>query len=373
MTSSTAADDPSESDRESDREAGPEAGGRNGGAAELPTVPTIAVLLADDLTRPPHLEPLEGRVRWRFTDAAGLADAVGGADALLLWDFFSCALAAAWPARDRLAWVHVAAAGVDTLLFDELRASDVVVTNARGTFDRPIAEFVAASVLAHAKLLHESHDLQLRRQWRHRETQSVAGARALVVGTGAIGREIARTLRCLGLRVDGAGSRARPGYLEGGDPDFAFVVDSARLVEHVGDVDYLVNAAPLTPATTGLIGAAVFAALKPGAHLVNIGRGPTVDEAALLAAIDCGRLDGASLDVFAAEPLPPDSPLWQARGVVVSPHMSGDVVGWRDTLARQFVDNAQRWLAGEPLFNVVDKRLGYVRAEKSRPRQESTP
>lgn len=334
--------------------------------------PTIAVLLAQDLAPPPRLEPLEGRVRWRFTDAAGLADAVRGADALLLWDFFSSALADAWSACDRLTWVHVAAAGVDTLLFDGLRASDVVVTNARGTFDRPIAEFVAASVLAHAKALHESHDLQRRRQWRHRETRSVAGARALVVGTGAIGREIARTLRGLGLRVDGAGSWARPGYLEEGDPDFAVVVDSARLVEHVGDVDYLVNAAPLTPATTGLIGAPVFAALKPGAHLVNIGRGAGVDEAALLAAIDSGRLDGASLDVFATEPLPADSPLWEAPGVVVSPHMSGDVVGWRDTLARQFVDNAERWLAGEPLVNVVDKQLGYVRAATQEPTQEPT-
>lgn len=308
------------------------------------------------------LQPLAGRVHWRCTDAAGLARAMPGAHALLLWDFFSSALADVWEHCDRLRWVHVAAAGVDTLMFDQLRDSDVVVTNARGTFDRPIAEFVATSVLAHAKLVHESAALQRARQWRHRETRTIVGARALVVGTGAIGREIARVLTALGMRVDGAGSRARAGRLEGGDPDFATIVDSAALADHVGEVDYLVNAAPLTDATRGLIDAQVFAALRPGAHLVNIGRGPSVVEAELLAALKTGRLDGASLDVFETEPLPADSPLWDAPGVVVSAHMSGDVVGWRDTLALQFADNARRWLADEPLRNVVDKRLGYVPA-----------
>lgn len=330
--------------------------------------PVVAVLVADSAAesdRPPHLEALDGRVDWRFTDAAGLGEAVAGADALFLWDFFSSALADVWGRCDRLAWVHVAAAGVDTLLFDELRASEVVVTNARGTFDRPIAEFVAMSVLAHAKLAVQSARLQRERVWRHRETRTLVGARALVVGTGAIGREIARLLAALGMHVSGAGSRARPGFEDGGDPDFATIVDSGQLARHVGDVDYLINAAPLTDATRGLIDAAVFAALPDRAHLVNIGRGPTVVEADLLAALNAGALDGASLDVFEVEPLPADSPLWDAPGVVVSPHMSGDVVGWRDTLARQFVDNALRWLDGQALVNVVDKRLGYVPVGRS--------
>ena len=324
------------------------------------SVPVVAVLVSSEAGRPGHLDSLDGRVDWRFTEAPGLGDAVHGADALLLWDFFSSALAEVWQRCDSLRWVHVAAAGVDTLLFEELRDSEVVVTNARGTFDRAIAEFVVASVLAHAKLVYESRDLQSRRQWCPRETETLLGKRALVVGTGAIGREITRLLQALGLEVRGAGSRSRSD-----DPDFGEVVDSARLCEHVGDVDYLVNAAPLTPATRGLIDETVFAAIKPGAHLVNIGRGPTVVEADLLAALrrpdgTGGRLDGASLDVFETEPLPADSPLWDAPGVIVSPHMSGDVLGWRDALARQFVDNAQRWLDGRDLRNVVDKRLGYV-------------
>lgn len=316
----------------------------------------MAVVLSggsDDV--PPFLDELEGRLDVRMTDASGLGAALGGAEVLFLWDFFSSALRDVWDRADRLRWVHVAAAGVDTLLFDGLRESDVVVTNARGTFDRPIAEYVLGAVLAHAKLVHESHDLQRRREWRHRESRQVRGARAMVVGTGGIGRETARLLRTVGMEVSGAGSRARDG-----DPDFGQVVASADLAEHVGEVDYLVNAAPLTPATRGLIGTRVLEALPATAHLVNVGRGPTVVEEDLLAVLREGGLDGATLDVFETEPLPADSPLWDAPGVVVSPHMSGDVVGWRDALARQFVDNARRWLADEPLDNVVDKQRGYV-------------
>lgn len=315
----------------------------------------VAVLCAQTDDAPPFLDELADRVEFRLTDAAGLAEALPGADALFLWDFFSGALRDAWGSADRLRWIHVAAAGVDTLLFDDLRAADVVVTNAHGTFDRPIAEYVLGAVLAHAKLVHESHDLQLQRTWKHRESRSVRGARAMVVGTGGIGREIARLLTAVGVQVSGAGSRARDG-----DPDFGRIVESAELALHVDDVDYLVNAAPLTPATTGLIDAAVLAALPARAHVINIGRGPTVVEDDLVEALRSGELDGATLDVFVTEPLPPDSALWDAPGVVVTAHMSGDVLGWRDTLARQFVDNARRWLDDEPLVNVVDKERGYV-------------
>jgi phosphoglycerate dehydrogenase-like enzyme len=318
--------------------------------------PLVVVLGVDGDDRPPHLDRLADRVDVLVTGPEGLADAVPEARVLFLWDFFSTAVREVWPRCREVEWIHVAAAGVDKLMFPELAASEVVVTNARGVFDRPIAEFVLTSVLAHAKLLHESHDLQRRREWQHRETRRVAGATALVVGTGAIGREIARLLGATGLEVRGAGRRPT-----GDDPDFGTVVDSADLPAVVPWADYVVNATPLTPATTGLFDARVFRAMKQRAHFVNVGRGPSVVEDDLLAALGSGEIDGASLDVFEQEPLPADSPLWEAPGLVVSAHMSGDVVGWRDTLARQFVDNAERWLAGEPLVNVVDKELGYVR------------
>jgi phosphoglycerate dehydrogenase-like enzyme len=321
-----------------------------------PASAVVVVLGTDDSDRPPHLDPLTDRIEFRVTGPDGLAAALPGARALLLWDFFSTAVRDVWPHCRDLEWIHVAAAGVDTLLFPELAASPIVVTNARGVFDRPIAEFVLASVLAHAKLLHESHDLQLRREWRHRETRAVAGATALVVGTGPIGREIARLLRAAGLDVRGAGRRPAAD-----DPDFGTVVSSGDLAAAVPWADYVVNAAPLTPATTGLFDASVFRAMRRTAHFVNVGRGPSVVEDDLVEALRSGWLGGASLDVFRTEPLPEDSPLWDAPGLVVSAHMSGDVVGWRDSLARQFVDNAERWLSGKDLVNVVDKELGYVR------------
>lgn len=328
--------------------------------------PVIVVLCASVDERPPYLDQVEQRAHVRYTDAEGLSEAVGGAQALLLWDFFSTAVEDVWDQVDALEWIHVAAAGVDTLLFDGLVESDVVVTNARGVFDRPIAEFVLASILARTKGLHRSHDHQLARSWRHRETESIAGGTALIVGTGAIGRETARLLAAVGMEVRGAGRRARSE-----DDDFGSVVSSSELASHVGWADHVVIAAPLTEQTRGLVDSDVLAAMQPTAHLVNIGRGPIVDEQALLSALEQGRLAAASLDVFCTEPLPEDSPLWSAPGLVVSAHMAGDVVGWRNTLARQFADNAERFLAGDELVNVVDKSLGFVPAVPPESRSRS--
>nr|WP_218621261.1 D-2-hydroxyacid dehydrogenase [Mycolicibacterium hippocampi] len=306
---------------------------------------------ADD--RPPGLDDID--VDLRFCAADGLADAVRGARGLLLWDYFSTAVRDVWSDAGDLEWIHITAAGVDTLLFDDLRNSDVVVTNARGVFDRPLAEYVLGAVLAHAKDSRTSFDLQRRHEWRHRETRSITGATALVVGTGGIGREIAKLLRAAGMVVRGAGRRP-----VADDPDFGEIVDSAELAAHAGWCDHLVLAAPLTPATRGMVDQAVLDAMKPDAHLINIARGPMVDQAALLTALTQGQIGGATLDVFDTEPLPAEHPLWDAPNTTITAHMSADVIGWRDELAAQFAANARRWLAGEPLHNVVDKKLGYV-------------
>lgn len=325
--------------------------------------PVLTVLCEPGGEPPAQVRALSDRMEVRATDADDLRQALPGSDALLLWDFFSSALQQAWPAADRLRWVHVAAAGVDTLLFDDLVHSEVVVTNARGVFDRPIAEFVLASILARAKLIHESHDLQQQRRWQHRETDTIAGEHVLIIGTGSIGRAIAGLLRAVGMHVRGAGRTART------DADFGDVIASTDLAAHAGWADHLVVAAPLTAATRGLVGADVLQAMKPTAHVVNIARGPILDEPALLDALRQGRLAAASLDVFATEPLPTEDPLWTAPNLVVSPHLSGDVRGWREALATQFTDNALRFLNGDPLHNVVDKERGFAAAdpERSRP------
>ncbi|MFE9449175.1 D-2-hydroxyacid dehydrogenase [Streptomyces sp. NPDC006739] len=312
-----------------------------------PTQPTLLVLDADP---PPRLGRLTGRARVVRTDAAHLAERLPTADALLVWDFASHAVREAWPGDGpRPRWVHTASAGVDHLMCPELAASDTVVTNARGVFDQPIAEYVAALVLAVAKDLPRTLDLQRERTWRHREGRRVAGTHACVVGSGPIGRAIARTLKALGVTTALVGRVPRTG-IHGPD-------DLDRLMARA---DWVIAAAPLTEETDGMFDARRFGVMQPSAYFFNVGRGRLVVEDALVQALTRRWIAGAALDVFDAEPLAGDSPLWELPGLIVSPHMSGDTVGWRDDLGAQFLDLYERWAAGRPLVNVVDKKRGYV-------------
>nr|WP_027928536.1 D-2-hydroxyacid dehydrogenase [Amycolatopsis benzoatilytica] len=321
-----------------------------------PENPVLAVLCGDQ--PPPDMAAIEKTAAVRYTDARGLAGALAGADALFVYDFLSTAVPAAWSAADRLQWLHIASAGVDPVLFPGLVESDVALTNSRGVFDDAIAEYVLGVVLAFAKDFARSLDLQRAGTWQHRETERIAGREVLVVGTGPIGRAIARMLRATGMRVSGAGRRARVG-----DPDFGVVHTSAELTRHLPGYDYVIAVAPLTEQTKGMFDSAAFAAMKPTARFVNVGRGELVVTSDLVAALESGEIAGAALDVFETEPLPAESPLWTMSGVLLSPHMSGDFVGWRATLVEVFAANFRRWVAGEPLWNVVDKRLGYVPSE----------
>ena len=319
----------------------------------MPNKPIIAVLHADH--RPEGMESVAAVAELRYATADTLAEALTGANVLLVWDFFSTALRDAWDHADSLEWIHVAAAGVDTLLFDELVESDVVVTNSRGIFDRPIAEFVLATILAFAKDFPRSLRLQQQSTWQHRETEQVLGSRVLVVGTGAIGRATARLLTAAGLSVTGAGRVARED-----DPDFGVVHCSDDIGAVVPDVDYLVLLAPLTAQTEGLVDAKVLAALPSTARVINVGRGELIVTDDLVQALTDGEIAGAALDVFDTEPLPSDHPLWGMDNVLITPHMSGDAVGWRRRLADLFVENFSRYADRAELLNVVDKDRGYV-------------
>ncbi|OOC07581.1 hydroxyacid dehydrogenase [Amycolatopsis azurea DSM 43854] len=307
------------------------------------------------------MRAIEAEAVVRYTDAAGLADALSGADALFVYDFLSTAVPGSWHAADRLRWLHIASAGVDPVLFPGLQESDVVLTNSRGVFDGAIAEYVLGVVLAFAKDFVRSWDLQREKRWKHRESERISGRRVLVVGTGPIGRSIARMLRAAGMSVAGVGRRPRED-----DPDFGDVHSSSDLARHLPEADYVVAVAPLTEQTKGMFDAEAFAAMKPGARFINVGRGELVVTSDLVGALRDGPLGGAALDVFDTEPLPPESPLWTMENVLISPHMSGDFVGWRNTLVEVFADNFRRWRAGEPLRNVVDKQLGYVPSETLR-------
>lgn len=314
--------------------------------------PVVVVLHAGDLPR--DLENLTSRAQLRTVTADELPAALPGADVVLAWDFLSDALHPAWPQADSLRWVHTASAGVDRVAFPELLESAVTLTNSRGVFDVPMAEYVLGLVIAFAKDLPGTLRRQDRRVWEHRETERVGGRTAVVVGTGPIGRAIGRTLAAAGLRVQLSGRTERS------DPEFGTVASTAALHGLLPGADFLVLAAPLTDQTRGLVDASALAVMKPTGRLINVSRGPLVVTDDLVAALRAGRPAGAALDVFETEPLPDSSPLWDMPGVIVSPHMSGDVLGWRAELAALFADNLDRYRSGRPLRNVVDKVRGYV-------------
>lgn len=310
-------------------------------------------------TLPPNAEHIEALADTVYATEEELPLLLPGADMLLCWHSITPAVAASWPKDPALApgWVHVAAAGVDSLLFPALVGHpDVVLTNSRGVYDRAIAEYVLGLILALAKDFPGSWEHQRRREWRPRDSERIGGRTALVWGTGPIGRAVARMLRAVGMRVCGAGRTARTD-----DPDFGTVHEGASLPGALAEADYVILAAPLTPATRCMVDASVLGAMKPGARLVNVGRGGLVDEEALVKHLADGRLAGAALDVFAQEPLPAVSPLWDMPGVIVSPHTAGEVTGWRAELADLFLENLTRRAEGLPLRNVVDKAKGYVR------------
>ncbi|MCQ4082888.1 D-2-hydroxyacid dehydrogenase [Streptomyces sp. RB6PN25] len=321
------------------------------------TVHTLLVLVTGG-ELPPQLDRLTpgARIVRADSDPARLSSQLSEADVLLVWDFDTDLIRAAWPDEGPVpAWVHTASAGVDRLIFPALVESKAVLTNARGIFEQPIAEYVAGLVLAMAKDFRGTWELQRQRRWRHRETLRVAGTKALVVGSGPIGRAVGCTLAALGIAVDLVGRTGRDD-----DPEFGRIHPSDALSGLLPEADWVVCAAPLTEQTRGMFGASAFARMKSSARLINVGRGPLVVGDELVDALLEHRIAGAALDVFEDEPLPEDHRMWDVPGLLVSPHMSADTIGWRDDLAEQFLDNYARWVDGRPLLNVVDKRLGYV-------------
>jgi phosphoglycerate dehydrogenase-like enzyme len=275
------------------------------------------------------------------------------ADIALIWNYKSGLLKESWDLSANVSWVHVAAAGVDGPLFPGLVESHAVMTNAAGVFDHPMAEWALMMILAYVKELFENVEHQRRRHWAYREVGVLEGRRVLIIGAGGIGRDIARVVRMMGMETTGVARSRRDE-----DPDFGTVLAVADLDEVLPWADFVIAALPLTPRTRGLLGARQFSLMKKTARFLNVGRGATVDEEALISALQRNEIAGAALDVFASEPLPSDSPLWGLPNVYVSPHMSGS--GFEERLATQFLDNLRRFKDGRPLRNVVDKALGFV-------------
>jgi phosphoglycerate dehydrogenase-like enzyme len=307
------------------------------------------------------LEPLRGSCDILVSnDQAELERWVGGAEIIVVAGEASKSLdlPRLWQHASSVRWVHSLSAGVERLLFPALVDSSVTLTNARGVYKRSLAEFALLGMLYHYKRVRRLLEQQSRREWMQFTVQATSDRVLGIVGYGETGRECALLARALGMKIHAL--RRNPSK-SNADPlvDRSFAPE--QLQQMLSGIDVLLCAAPLTSETHHLIGQAQFEALKAGAILINLGRGPVVDEAALIGALRSGRLLGASLDVFEQEPLPASSPLWDMENVLISPHCTDwtEQPSALELTVRFFLENFQRYQRGEPLQHLVDKRAGY--------------
>lgn len=263
-----------------------------------------------------------------------------------------------------LRWIHCATAGVEESLFPALIESDVVLTNSTGLHAICIPEHVLGQMLVLARNFHEAMRLQQRAEWNRFAViahqggvRELHGSHLAILGAGPIGANLARLAAALGMRV-----RVMRRDAGRAVPHAEAVVPPTELHALLAWADVVVLAVPLTAATRGLIGAAELRAMKASALLINVARGEVVDEAALADCLRRGAIAGAALDAFEQEPLPPDHPLWALPNCVITPHISGYTATYFSRVLELFEDNLARFLAGTPLRNVVDKRLGYAPA-----------
>ncbi|HUR81057.1 MAG TPA: D-2-hydroxyacid dehydrogenase [Thermoanaerobaculia bacterium] len=301
---------------------------------------------------PPEFEPLAMLRREApdvelsiGTDAESLRRDARDAEAVLLAPRYGSVLTELWRELANVRWIHSLSAGVEFLPFDLLRRSDVVVTGSRGLYADALAEFVIAAMLWFAKDLRRLVRAQEARRWEPYTVERLEGQTAGIIGYGAIGQAIGRRATALGMHVLPVRRRQ-----ELGEPPIEDVIAAS---------DYVVLSAPLTPSTFRFITKERIAMMKSTAVFINVGRGATVDEPALIDALRERRIRGAALDVFAAEPLPADSALWTLDNVLVSPHTADHTRDAHERAMQFFLENLRRFRAGESVANIIDKVQQY--------------
>jgi phosphoglycerate dehydrogenase-like enzyme len=319
----------------------------------LNRLPTVVVLADLPAWQRAWFQPLEQRAHIVFgADIAHVADDLAKAEALYVWGHPHDPWDRVLDAAPALRWVHYTGAGAEHLLTPRFVRSRIRLTNSRGIHTPAVAELAVALLLALAKHLPNRVRAQAAHEWTQELNAGVSGKTLLVIGLGSIGSAVARAARGLGMHVIGVRRSARPGRWA------HQVVSYADLDSVLPRAEYLVLCAPETHATRGLLDARRLRLVPRGAMLVNVARGGLVDESALIEVLREGRLAGAGLDVFASEPLDPRSPLWDMPNVLITPHYP-NVHGWERPTVERFIDNAQRFLAGRPLRDVIDRQRGY--------------
>jgi phosphoglycerate dehydrogenase-like enzyme len=310
-------------------------------------VPAHTVLVTADPAAP-YLAPLkrlppETRVIVS-NQREPLFEAAPDADVLVHGDFHHPQLfLETFPRAPRLKWIHVLSAGIDRQLSPEIIASPAPMTNGRGVFSRPLGEWAIGAMVYFAYDLPRVLRNQRACVWEPFAHEELHGRTVAIVGYGDIGQAVGERATAFGMRVNPIRRNHRPEDLIG-------AMEAA---------DYIALTAPLTPETRGLIGARQIAAMKPTAVVINVGRGPVIDQAALLAALESGKIRGAALDVFETEPLPGDHPFYKMENVLVSPHCADILPNSRELAVEFFVENFLRFTKGEPLRNIVNKHAGY--------------
>lgn len=259
-------------------------------------------------------------------------------------------------ASPRLRWIHNGTTGMDGVLYPQLVASEIVVTNGSGAHRHALAESALGMMLAWAKRSQEHQKNQEQRRWRHLPHGTLRGKTALIAGLGSVGVEIARLCQAFGMHT--VGIKRRPN-VESPLTVVSRAVGPTQLRKLLPEADYVIVAAALTDETRGMIGEAELRLMKREAYFVNIARGEIVDEAALITALSEGWIAGAGLDVFAQEPLAPSSPFWAMTNVIVTPHNAAWSAHVEEEALAIFYENFRRYISDRPLLNVVDKEAGY--------------
>jgi phosphoglycerate dehydrogenase-like enzyme len=316
------------------------------------------ILALTDVTNPKldsQLDLLAALPHIVASSEAAATEAAKQAEVILHWSGPRDLLRAAFLANPAVGWVHSRAAGLDSILFPELVESAVPLTNGSGVFSQSLGEFALAVILYFAKDFRRMLRNQEAGRWEQFDVDEIASQTVGIVAYGDIGRAVASRVHAMGMRVL-ALKRHTPA---GTDPFISRFYGPDELAAMLGQCDFVVVAAPLTAETRHMIGDAAFASMKPNAVVINIGRGPVIDQAALVRALNAGRIKGAGLDVFEREPIPEGDPIYKFESVLVSPHCADHTTDWLNRAMRFFVLQYERFSNGQPLENIVQKHLGY--------------
>ena len=315
--------------------------------------PLVLVLAQQD---EPQFKLLKGLPHVIGNQAEDFIEAAKEASVIVRWSGPREVLRSVFLMAPKVRWVHSFSAGLDNLLFPELVESEVPLTNSSGVFSDSLGEFALGVMLYFAKDFRRLLRNQAARRWEPFDVDKIAGQTLGIVGYGSIGRAVAWRAHALGMRVHALRRRSNPETADEVVEQFYGADDLSKMLSRS---DYVVSCLPLTQETRHMISDAEFAAMKPSAIFINVGRGPVVDQAALVRALTERRIAGAGLDVFETEPLPEDDPIFQFENVLISPHSADRTREWLDNAMRFFLEQYERFRNGEQLKNIVNKRQGY--------------